>query len=108
MQINFGSVQPPPSRKLRNIDYQFVQMVDAAFDQADGFHRVLVDHVLAQHLNTQSNTAERILDLVSELRRGFTDRCERFGAAQRGLSFRCFSDIHKCEDLPVFVIDFQR
>ena len=53
-------------------------MIDAALNQADGFRRIFRNRVLAQHFNPEANAAERVLDLVRQLRGRRANSGERF------------------------------
>src|ERR1700730_151269 len=64
VQVGFGGFQLPPSRKLRNIYYELVEVVNSTLDQGDRLQTVFVDRVFAQHLNSQSDTAEWIFDFM--------------------------------------------
>src|SRR5438046_1906948 len=83
-------------------------MVDAALNQADGFRRIFRNSVFTKHLNTQPNAAERVLDLVGQLRGRRAYRGQRFGTTQGTLRFGCFGDINQSQNLSVLAFDFQR
>ena len=83
-------------------------MIDAALNQADGFGRIFRNSVFAQHFNSEADAAERVLDLVRQLRGRRAYRGECFGATQGTFHFVGFGDVNQRQNLSVLTFDFQR
>ncbi len=83
-------------------------MLNPAFDQTHGLQGVFGDHIFAQHLDSQPNASQGVLDFVGQLRGRLADRGQRRTTPQSGLGLGRFSHIHQREDLTMFAVDLQR
>ena len=107
-KIDFSSIQLPAPRKLSDVNYQFVQVMNATLDQSDRPLRFISRGVFAQHFDAQTNTAQRILDLVRQLRGRLADGGQSLRATQRGFRLGGFGDIDQRQDLAILIVDFER
>src|SRR6185295_3306198 len=98
----FKSFSP---RELSNINYQLAQVSDSPLDQLNRPQAFLIVDAVAQHGDAQPYAAERISNLMRDLRGCLAHRRQRLLSPQTALSFSSLSDINQRQDLPARTID---
>src|ERR1041385_962355 len=82
-------------------------MLDASLDELDRVQGLRIDDAVAQHRDTETNTAERIANIMGDLCRRLSDCGKRFTSTECALSFCGLSRIHERHDLSAIAVDRQ-
>src|SRR2546421_305290 len=83
-------------------------MLDAALDEVNRVDGLAVARHVAEHGDAESYAAERVLDLVRDLRCRLTDRRQGLAAPQLLLGLRGLRHVNEREELPLLALDFER